>query len=104
MRIMFLQTNVDSLIKIAEEVADQLKDTLMGTFALKFISFRVGMLCLVEAKRTTDKDARQNFVSEAKWYFETGLEHDVRAATMYLLTYHYQARNYKIIGKVLTDH
>lgn len=103
MGIMFLQTNVDSLIKIAEEVADHLKDTLMGIFALKFLSIRVGMLCLVEAKRTADNDARQNFVSEAKWYFETGLEHDVLAATMYLLTYHYQARNYAIIGKFLTD-
>ena len=101
--VMFLQTNVERLLKIAEDITDDLKDKLMGIYALKFLSIRVGMLYLVEAKKTADSTMRQKLVSEAKWCFETGLEHDVLAATMYLLTYHYQARNYKVIGKFLSE-
>ncbi|XP_031551063.1 uncharacterized protein LOC116288416 [Actinia tenebrosa] len=101
--IMFLQASVESLIQIAEEVDEELRETLMGIYALKFISIRIGMLCLVEAKHTADKEKRQKHISNAKWYLETGLEHDVLAATMYLLTYHYQARNYDVMQTFLNE-
>ncbi|XP_061183501.1 uncharacterized protein LOC133191436 [Saccostrea echinata] len=100
--IMFLQTTVESLLKVAEEVDEQLK-TLMGDFALKFLSIRVGMLFLVDAKNTVDLEMRRKLISESKRCLEAGLQHDVLAATMYLLTYHYQARNYSVIQKFLKD-
>jgi hypothetical protein len=101
--VMFLQTNVEGLLAIAEEVTEHLGGTLMGIYALKFLSIRVGMLYLLEAKRTTEKEMRQKLISESKWCFEAGIEHDVLAASMYLLTYHYQARNYSVIRKFLSQ-
>ncbi|XP_048779562.1 uncharacterized protein LOC125682958 [Ostrea edulis] len=101
--VMFLQTSVESLLRVAEEVTEQLGESLMGIYALKFLSIRVGMLYLVEAKRTAEKQMRQKLISESKWCFEAGLEHDVLAASMYLLTYHYQARNYSVIRKFMSE-
>ncbi|KAH3822243.1 hypothetical protein DPMN_124017 [Dreissena polymorpha] len=100
--IMFLQTSVVSLLKVAEEVNEQLK-TLMGDFALKFLSIRVGMLFLVKAEKTADLEMRRKLISESKGCLESGLQHDALAATMYLLTYHYQSRNYSAIQKFLKD-
>ncbi|KAH3782545.1 hypothetical protein DPMN_160462 [Dreissena polymorpha] len=100
--IMFLQTSVESLLKVAKEVDEMLK-TLMGDFALKFVSIRIGMIFLVEAKKTADLEIRRKLISESKRCLEAGLQHDVLAANMYLLTYHYQTRNYSVIQKFMKD-
>ncbi|CAC5355860.1 unnamed protein product [Mytilus coruscus] len=101
--IMYLPVTYENLIKVIEEIGEELKENLMSIYALKFLSIRLGMLLLAEAKHTPDREKRQHLGSEAKGFFEIGFEHDILASCMYSLTYYYQTRNYNTIKKFLNE-